>query len=311
MATQSRVRRRRNRDIHSALLSWYRTHGRSLPWRSTSNPYRILLAEVMLQQTQVQRVLALYPRFLKRFPTVRSLSAARQRSVVLAWQGMGYNNRAVRLHRLARTLTRHYGGRVPASCRILLSLPGIGRYTASAVLAFAFRRPVPVLDVNVRRVLSRVFWRMPSTAHVKSEKDIWKFASALLPSHRAYDWNQALMDLGAMVCTARTPHCGECPLARICLSHTTMRHSVPQPRNAEPAFAGIPRRIYRGRVIEKLRSLPKERPLSTQTLRQTVSEAGNPLDGRWFSRLLAGLEKDGLIRLRRKPRARLTMVYLA
>jgi A/G-specific adenine glycosylase len=265
----------------------------------------------MLQQTQVQRVLTLYPRFLKRFPTIRSLSAARQRSVVLAWRGMGYNNRAVRLHRLARTLTRHYDGRVPASREKLLSLPGIGRYTASAVLAFAFRKPVPVLDVNVRRVLSRIFWRMLSTAHVKSEKDIWNLASAVLPSRRAYDWNQALMDLGAMVCTARTPRCRECPLARICCSHTTMRRSVARPQNTEPTFAGIPRRIYRGRVIEELRSLREGRPLSMRALQHTVSEAGTPLDRRWFSRLLAGLEKDGLVRLRRNPRTRLTTVHLA
>ena len=174
--------RRNNRTrLTGLVLRWYARHGRILPWRETRNPYRILISETMLQQTQVQRVLTRYPEFLHRFPTFRSLAKAPLRDVVMIWRGMGYNNRAVRLHLLARAVVQEHDGVLPDNHEALSALPGIGRYTANALLAFAFGRTVPVVDVNVRRVLSRILWEMESMNSVQEEKAVWKAAERLLP----------------------------------------------------------------------------------------------------------------------------------
>ena len=284
------------RQVRSAVLRWYRTHGRTLPWRSTHDPYRILLSEIMLQQTQVHRVVRVYPRFLAQFPTLRSLARAQQRDVVMAWRGMGYNNRAVRLHRLSGIVTREYGGRFPGDLKTLLKLPGIGRYTAHAILAFAFRRPVPVVDVNIRRFLSRRFWTMQTAMVTRREAEIWKIAESALPRTRAYDWNQALMDLGAAICTARTPACAVCPVRRGCLSAPFMHRRMAPRRRIEPSFAGIPNRIYRGRIIEELRSNGGS-PLMIGTLGRRIFPGYSPRHRRWLASILQSLAKDGLVRL--------------
>ena len=284
------------RQVRSAILRWYRRHGRTLPWRSTHDPYRILLSEIMLQQTQVHRVLGVYPRFLAQFPTLRSLARAQQRDVVMAWRGLGYNNRAVRLHRLSVIVTREHGGRFPGDLETLLTLPGIGRYTARAILAFAFRRPVPVVDVNIRRFLSRRFWRLQSPAATRREAEIWKIADSALPETRAYDWNQALMDLGATVCTARRPACAFCPVRRGCPSASFMRRRTAPRQKVEPSFAGIPNRIYRGRIIEVLRSRGRG-PLTIGTLGKRIFPGYSPRNRRWLASVLLSLSKDGLVRL--------------
>jgi len=177
------------------LLAWFRRHGRNLPWRHTRNPYRILVSEVMLQQTQVSRVSEYYPRFLKRFPSLPSLAGASAGSVREAWDGLGYYRRAANLHRL----------------------PGVGRYTAGAVASFAFELPVPAVDTNVARVLRRAFHpRLPGGA--RGVHRLWETAEAILPRDGAAAWgfNQAVMELGALVCTARVARCGECPVAGAC-----------------------------------------------------------------------------------------------
>ncbi len=286
----------RDRRFVRAVRDWYRRHGRTLPWRGESDPYRIILSEVMLQQTQVSRVLVLYGRFLRRFPSMRSLARAPRRDVILAWRGMGYNNRAVRLHALASVIVGR-GMHIPRSAEELLELPGIGKYTAHAILSSVHGLPVPVVDVNVRRLLSRVFWRMPTTADMRSEAEIWRAAGRIVPRRGAYDWNQALMDLGATICTARRPDCAACPLDRICASRKGMAHAKGKPSRSEPGLRGVPNRIYRGRIVEALRST--KGGITAGDLGRTIHPGFSDGDAPWIGKLIAGLERDGLVRVRK------------
>ena len=195
------------------LLAWYKRNARVLPWRKTRNPYAVLVSEFMLQQTQVSRVLEFYPRFLKRFPTFGSLARSQPKAVMEAWDGLGYYARARNLHRLAREVTRLHDGTLPDKPEDLRTLPGVGRYTAGAVACFAYEKPVPTVDTNVRRVLQRAF----------GSKDVWELAEQLVPKQgeRAWRFNQALMELGALVCKARSPLCPECPVKDNCRTFTT------------------------------------------------------------------------------------------
>jgi A/G-specific adenine glycosylase len=282
-------------QLHRPLLRWYRRRGRDLPWRRTRNPYAILVSEVMLQQTQVSRVLVKFPDFMALFPSIHRLAAAPQRDVVTAWQGMGYNNRAVRLHRLARLVVEHHGGAIPSTVSGLQSLPGIGRYSAHAVLAFAFRRPVPVVDVNVRRVLSRILWRMTGKSPLPSEEETWQAAGEYLPRRFAYEWDQALMDLGATVCMARAPRCSVCPVGPTCLSFGATGVSGRRNRRPEPSWNGIPNRIMRGRIVEALRTRPRGVPL--HRLGSLIAENYRKSEVARLSRLVAALADDGLVRV--------------
>lgn len=206
------------RAFRRRLLAWYAAHGRDLPWRRTRDPYRVLVSEIMLQQTQVERVIPKYRQFLRSYPTIEALAGARVGEVRRLWYPLGYNVRPVRLHRIAREAVARYGGRLPESADGLLALPGVGRYTAGAVLSFAYGRDAPVLDTNVRRVLSRVFVGGRRRPRVRGDRPFWDLAARLVPPGRGYDFNQALMDFGATWCTARQPRCGPCPLRRLCAS---------------------------------------------------------------------------------------------
>jgi A/G-specific adenine glycosylase len=200
-----------------ALLKWYRAHARDLPWRATRDPYRIVVSEFMLQQTQVTRVLDYYPRFLRRFPTLEALARSRPRAVREAWKGLGYYRRAENLHRLARTVVRDHGGTIPSEPAALETLPGVGRYTAGAIATFAYERRAAAVDTNVARVLRRVF-PAGGRADGRTGRATWELAERLLPQAPAVAWefNQALMDLGARICVARTPRCTECPVRAAC-----------------------------------------------------------------------------------------------
>jgi len=191
------------------LLRWYGQHARDLPWRRTRDPYRVVVSEFMLQQTQVSRVSEFYPRFLKRFPTVYDLAKAKPKAVREAWDGLGYYARASNLHALAKEVSA-VGGQLSDDPEELIKLPGVGRYTAGAVACFAYEKPVPAVDTNVKRVLERVF----------KTKDVWGLAAAIVPKNgkRAWRFNQAIMELGALVCTARSPKCPKCPVRRECPS---------------------------------------------------------------------------------------------
>jgi A/G-specific adenine glycosylase len=200
------------------LLAWFARHGRDLPWRRTRDPYAVLVSEFMLQQTQVSRVAEYYPRFLSRFSSVAVLARAKPGAVREAWDGLGYYARARNLHALAKTVSGA-GGRVPDKPEDLVKLPGVGRYTAGAVASFAYERPVPAVDTNVARVIRRVFVGERGLRNGNGgSKRIWEIAAALVPKNgkRAWKFNQAIMELGALVCTARTPKCPTCPVRAQC-----------------------------------------------------------------------------------------------
>jgi len=202
------------RRFRRGLLRWYDRHRRDLPWRRTRDPYRVLVSEIMLQQTQVERVIPKYHEFLARYPTLAELAAADVDDVRRTWYPLGYNIRPVHLHGIAREAVARYGGRLPDEDGALRRLPGIGRYTAGAVLSFAFGRRAPILDTNVRRVLGRVFHG--SDGRRVRTATLWRLAEQLLPRGRVYDFNQALMDFGATWCMPRKPLCLPCPLRGFC-----------------------------------------------------------------------------------------------
>ena len=212
------------------LLRWFRRHGRDLPWRRTRNPYHILVSEFMLQQTQVTRVKRFYEAFLNRYPTLESLAAAPATSVRESWDGLGYYRRAVNLQRLAQEVVEQRSGVIPSDPEELRHLPGVGRYTAGAVASFAFEQTVAAVDTNVARVLRRAFH--PRASRKALERRLWASAELLLPRRGSTAWafNQAIMELGALVCTARAPRCNKCPVRRVC--KTGIRAAVGRVRPA-------------------------------------------------------------------------------
>lgn len=206
------------------LLTWFRRHGRDLPWRRTRDPYRVLVSEVMLQQTQVARVEEYFHRFLESFPTIQHLARAHPDRVRESWDGLGYYRRAVNLHRLAREVVTNHDGELPPDAETLRGLPGVGRYTAGAVASFAYELAEPAIDTNVSRVLRRVFHpNLPTGA--AAERTLHETAQRLIPRCGRNAWltNQALMELGALVCTARVMRCEECPVAAVCLTEKRAR----------------------------------------------------------------------------------------
>jgi len=209
------------------LLIWYKKAARELPWRDTRNPYAILVSEFMLQQTQVSRVLEYFPRFMARFPTIDVLARSRPKAVMEQWDGLGYYARAANLHALARVVRTTMAGKLPDNPEELEKLPGVGRYTAGAVACFAYEKAVPAVDTNVKRALSRAF----------EPNDVWKLAERIMPrdGKRAWKFNQAMMELGALVCTARAPKCQDCPVKNHCrytarLNSQTRTHGRAHPR---------------------------------------------------------------------------------
>ena len=200
------------------LLGWYRRKGRDLPWRRTSDPYHILVSEVMLQQTQVDRVVPKYHEWLVKYPSLEALASAAEDDVAETWRPLGYNIRPRRLHAIARESVARYGGRLPSDRETLLSFKGIGAYTAGAIRSFAFRERAAILDTNVARVLFRVFVRRGDPKAHAMKKHLWAVSEAIVPYKHVFDFNQALMDLGATVCVARKPKCDECPMTSLCSS---------------------------------------------------------------------------------------------
>ena len=219
MRRKSTPRDARYAEFRRRVIRWFRRHGRDLPWRRTRDPYHVLVSEFMLQQTQVARVEAYYPRFLERYPTIQALAAAPPRLVRESWNGLGYYRRAENLHRLAQAVVEQQEGVIPDEPAELALLPGVGRYTAGAVACFAYERRAPAVDTNVARVIQRAF-------HGRSAgpRQLWRTAAALLPrsGRAAWAFNQGMMELGALICTARTARCGDCPVRALC---TTGRRS--------------------------------------------------------------------------------------
>lgn len=205
--------------LQLALLRHYASEGRDLPWRRTRDPYRIWVSEVMLQQTRAATVAERYRYFVRRYPDVRSLARASTEDVCAAWAGLGYYSRAKNLHAAARRVVAEHGGRLPQTVEELRGLPGIGRYTAGAIASIAFNKPVPAVDGNVERVISRLFAIDCSAKRAPAQRRLWDHAALLARCNRPGDLNQALMDVGATICLPRAPRCAECPLRKFCAAH--------------------------------------------------------------------------------------------
>ena len=206
----------RARNFRSALLRWYRKNGRDLPWRKTHDPYAILVSEFMLQQTQVATVRSYYDKWLKRFPDFANLARASENDVLHAWQGLGYYPRARNLNAAAKIIVHRHRGCFPHEIELMRQLPGIGKYTAHAVAAFAFDQSVPIVEANTARVLARLFNLRTPIDQTAGRKALWNHAATLIPKKAARDYNSALIDLGALICLPRQPKCGICPVKRFC-----------------------------------------------------------------------------------------------
>jgi A/G-specific adenine glycosylase len=206
------------RRFRQRLLTWYRRHGRDLPWRKTDDPYHILVSEIMLQQTQVDRVVPKYAEWLEKYPSLDALAGASEQEVTKSWYPLGYNIRPKRLQAIARETVERYGGRLPADEETLRSFKGIGAYTAGAIRSFAFRERAAILDTNVARVLFRVFVGDGDPKAHAMKRHLWNVSETLVPAKHAFDFNQALMDFGAIICVARKPKCLVCPMAKSCLT---------------------------------------------------------------------------------------------
>lgn len=233
------VPREYGRLFRRALLKWYRHHKREFPWRGTQDPYAILVSEVMLQQTQAAAVVPYYSRWLRRFPTIRSLARATESDVLHAWQGLGYYARARNLHRCAKLIVENFSGIFPSDPTELKSLPGIGCYTANAVAVFAFDLPLPLVEANTGRVLARLFNIRDPIDSSHGRRKLWEASSTLVLKKRARDFQNAMMDLGSLVCTIRNPRCPVCPVRKFC-------------RARHPAF--LPQKRKRNAIVHVIES---------------------------------------------------------
>lgn len=214
-----------------SLLKWFAAHRRALPWRASRDPYRIWIAEIMLQQTRIAAVIPYYERFLEKFPTVDSLASARIDDVLLLWSGLGYYSRARNLHRAAQLIASQHAGQFPKRLDDALALPGIGNYTAAAILSIAYDVPLAVLDGNVARVLARLGAIRGDLRQPSRWRTLTNTAQQLLATHAAGDWNQALMELGEVICTPRNPRCDACPIAKFCRANALrLTDRIPAPR---------------------------------------------------------------------------------
>lgn len=317
-------------DIRRALLAWFADAARDLPWRRTRDPYRILVSEIMLQQTQVDRVVPKYLAFLEQFPTIEALAEAPTAEVIRAWAGLGYNRRAVNMQRAARVVLDQHGGQFPRDVASLRALPGIGPYTAGAIACFAFEQDVAFMDTNIRRVVRRLFvGAQDGDDAAPSEAQLLDLAQAAIPPDQGWVWNQAIMELGALICTAAAPQCWRCPLQADCRDYADRRASderlfaeavavgeTARPPRAvsrapgralaerrESSYAGSSR-FYRGRIIEALRQLPPGQALPLAALGPQIKADFDMADHPWLQNLVDGLARDGLL-LREDDTARL------
>ncbi len=220
------------------LLAWYERHHRKLPWRATDDPYHVWLSEVMLQQTQVATVIPYFERFIARLPTVQALAAAEEEHVLRLWEGLGYYRRARQLHRAAKEIVSRHGGVFPQTFVEVLELPGVGRYTAGAIVSIAFGVRAPILEANTVRLLSRLWQFAGDPADRAGQTTLWRCAEEILPQQGAGTINQALMELGALVCTPREPQCNACPLATLCPTRAAgLQDAIPRPKRKPSATA--------------------------------------------------------------------------
>ena len=289
--------------IRRALLGWHRRHGLQAPWRTSGDAYQVLVAAVMAQQTQMSRVLPKYDEFVRAFPTVESLARASTAKVLRAWEGMGYNMRALRLHRAAKRTVRE--GAFPRTAAALQQIEGIGPFTAAIISSFAFGEPAAAIDTNVERVLRRLGGDIDARAPARA---LTPAADAMMARRAPGRWNQAMMDLGGTVCTARAPKCGACPIARWCRARAHLARRAAGPRAGyrarhEAPFRGS-RRYYRGRIVQALRELPAGGSMSTTKLHTSLPHC-DALDEARFREIVRSLRRDGLVRVDSRGQVRL------
>lgn len=320
-----------NRVLFQKLLfAWFKKHGRVLPWRVKDHkdaqsiigvretlatyftkswqrdPYRVIVSELMLQQTQVDRVLPKFEHFMNKWPTVFDLAQASLSEVMIAWQGLGYNRRARFLHEMAKIVVKKYNGIFPKTEQELQKLPGIGEYTARAVLTFAYGQDIGVIDTNIKRIFSRVEFGVEPTAIPVSPKEFQSFIDLMVPKHQGDPWNQTLMDFGALVCTSKSPKCDHCPVKTLCAAQDTAKKhhkktyaemlKIPQSiKNKKPS---IPfeqtNRYFRGRVVDKLR----ENPTHMEELRMHMEINHGLTSRKKFGEIIESLVLDKLIYIR-------------
>lgn len=289
--------KRRFEPIVRALLGWHAHNRRPLIWRGKRpTPYVVLVSEFMLQQTAASQVDKRLPTFLSRFPDIESLAAATRPEILRAWHGLGYNRRALNLHAAAKAIAREHRGRFPRAYDELRALPGIGDYTASAILSFAFRRDVPVVDVNIERVLSRLWKPMATPNTTLPINDVRELDRAILPRGYSHTWHESLMDFGATICTKRAPKCISCPLRTMCPSSKLLRNATTTVViNREVRHFGEPRRIWRGRILKLISS---HEPIAMLKIAKHfgITDAGFP---EFVADVVRRLESEGFVRLRK------------
>ncbi len=297
-------------EVQRSLLSWYAAEHRELPWRVTSDPYAIVVSEIMLQQTQVDRVLPKYQQFLTAFPTLADLAAAPTADVISVWVPLGYNRRAVSLQSIARQVLAEYDGRIPDTIDELLKLKGIGRYTAGAIACFAYRKQVATVDTNIRRVLHRIFLGLEHPEPKANDAAMLLLAERVLPDGQAYDWNQGLMDLGATVCTSNNPQCVRCPIQTYCQAYKemsqlslfpsgTVLRQMRKVAEKKQAYESQPftssNRYFRGQIVKLLRTFPASARISLMDLGARIKSDFSSEELPWLQRIVDGLVRDGLL----------------
>ncbi|MBI3164936.1 MAG: A/G-specific adenine glycosylase [Anaerolineales bacterium] len=244
--------------LSALLLAWYDLQKRTLPWRDHPDPYAVWVSEIMCQQTRVETVIPYFEKWMKQFPSVKALASASEQDVLNAWEGLGYYSRARNLHKAAKVVVEKFGGKLPRDLDDLRSLPGIGRYTVGAIASLAFKMDEPTLDGNIRRVFSRLFDVKEIADSTAGEKTLWELTAKNLPKGRAGDYNQALMDLGAMVCLPKNPRCLICPLMKICKAReagTQELRPVMKPKKQVPTYVHVA-----AVIVERGRALLSQRP---------------------------------------------------
>ena len=295
--------------VQSALLAWFEQHRRDLPWRHTRDPYAIMVSEIMLQQTQVDRVMPYWHAWMERWPDVNALAAAPVAEVIRAWKGLGYNRRAVNLQRAAQAVVES-GGEFPQAVEGLLALPGIGPYTAGAIACFAYEQDVAFIDTNMRRVLHRIFVGVDVPKPTLPDKQILEIAAEAIPAGKGWTWNQAIMEFGAIHCTARKPMCLACPVQQQCSAFPEIQAAIAA-NGRTTKSASIPfeqtNRYFRGRIMDELRAHEGE-GVTLAEIGLDVKAGFTSADYPWLLELVTALERDGLLVMEGQRRSSQTMI---
>ncbi len=287
------------------LMKWYSSHQRNLPWRMNPTPYHVLVSEIMLQQTQVPRVIEKFKEFMTQFPTIFDLAKASTGQVIHAWSGLGYNRRALLLHRFAQEVVANYNGIIPDSAAQLIKLPGIGPYTAGAIASFAYNQPEPAIDVNVRRIYLRFFQGKDQglPMGMKEEQELYNLAKSTIPKGKSAEFHNALMDFGSLICTRDAPLCGQCPLQKSChffplyMKKKEKALFVVEKREEKGVVEDgkfIPNRIFRGRMVEFVRK-NEGKEILIEEFGRVIKKDYARKEEKWLRELLEKLKNEKLI----------------